>query len=89
MNQWSGGFQAEVSVANTGAAAVSGWTVTGSLAAGQAVTQSWNAALTTSGSTLTARNLPYNGSVAPGAATTYGYIGSGPATAPGLACAAT
>jgi hypothetical protein len=89
VNQWSGGFQAEVSVSNTGAAGISGWTVTGTLAGGQAVTQSWNASLTTSGSTLTARNLAYNGSVGAGAATTYGYIGTGPATAPALACAAT
>jgi hypothetical protein len=89
INQWAGGFQVEVSVANTGSAAVDGWTVTGPLVSGQSVTQSWNATLTSSGSTLTARNVAYNGSVAAGAATTYGYVGSGPATAPALTCSAT
>ena len=88
VHPWPGGFQAEVSVANTGTAPLAGWTVTGALAAGQAVTQSWNAAVTTDGGTLTARNLAYNGSVGRGAATTYGFVGSGPATAPALSCAA-
>ena len=87
-NQWPGGFQADVSVANTGSAAISGWTVTGALAGGQGVTQFWNADVTTGGGTLTARNLAYNGSLAAGATTTYGFIGSGPATVPGLSCAA-
>jgi hypothetical protein len=88
VTQWDGGFQADVSVANTGSAAMSGWTVTGTLAGGQGVSQAWNVALTTSGGTLTARNLAYNGSLAAGEATTYGFLGSGPATAPALSCAA-
>jgi hypothetical protein len=89
VHSWPGGFQAEVSVTNTGTAPLAGWTVTGALAAGQAVTQSWNAAVTTEGGTLTARNLAYNGEVPGGGATTYGFVGSGPATAPALSCAAT
>jgi hypothetical protein len=88
VNSWPGGFQAEVSVANTGTSPLAGWTVTGPLAAGQTVTQSWNAAVTTDGGTITARNLAYNGGVPGGAATTYGYVAGGPATAPALACAA-
>lgn len=89
VNQWSGGFQAEVRVV-AGSSAITGWTVTWTLASGQSVTQVWNATLTTSGSAVTARNLSYNGSLAPSASTTFGLLGSGNSgSPPTLTCSAT
>jgi mannan endo-1,4-beta-mannosidase len=90
VGQWQGGFQGEVRV-SAGAAAISGWTVTWTFASGQAVSQAWNATVTASGSSVTARNVSYNGSLAAGAATTFGFIGSGNGTnsVPALSCAAT
>jgi mannan endo-1,4-beta-mannosidase len=87
--QWTGGFQGEVKV-TAGSAAISGWTVTMTFANGQTVTQSWNAAVSTSGSAVTARNVSYNGRLAAGAATTFGFLGSwnGTNTAPSLSCSA-
>ena len=40
--------------------------------------------------TTTVRNLDYNGSLTPGASTTFGFIagGSGPVVAPTVSCAA-
>lgn len=89
-NQWSGGFQAEVSV-TAGAAGTNTWTVTMPFANGQTISQSWGADITTSGSTATARNVSYNGALAAGASTTFGFLGSfnGTNAAPALSCTAT
>ena len=75
VGQWSGGFQGEVRV-TAGGAAINGWTVTWTAVNGQTVTQAWSAAVTSSGTTVTARNVGYNGRLAAGAATTFGFLGS-------------
>ncbi|GAB3979211.1 cellulase family glycosylhydrolase [Plantactinospora veratri] len=87
--QWSGGFQSEVRV-TAGSRAVNGWTVTWTFTNGQRVSQAWNATVTSSGSSVTARNVSYNGSLAAGASTTFGFLGSwnGTNSAPTLSCAA-
>ncbi len=78
-NQWSGGFQAEVRV-TAGAAAIRGWTVTWTFANGQTVSQAWNATVTSQGAAVTARNVSYNGALAAGASTTFGFLGSAAGT---------
>jgi len=89
-SQWSGGFQAEVRV-TAGSEAISGWTVTWTLGNGQSVSQFWSTTITSSGTSVTARNVSYNGSVGAGASTAFGFIGSGSGTsgAPALTCTAT
>ncbi|SDL69566.1 endo-1,4-beta-xylanase [Nonomuraea jiangxiensis] len=77
--QWSNGYVVQpVTVTNTGTSAKSGWTVTVTLPAGHTVTGSWNAALSVSGQTVTARNMGYNGNLAPNAGTTFGFQVSRP-----------
>jgi endo-1,4-beta-xylanase len=89
--QWTGGYVLQpVTVTNTGTSAVTGWTVTFTLPAGHTLTGSWNAVLTTSGSTVTARNANYNGNLAPNASTTFGFQvarPTGTATPTGFTCA--
>ncbi|GGN90480.1 hypothetical protein GCM10010112_75900 [Actinoplanes lobatus] len=87
-SQWSGGYQGEVKV-TAGSAAVKGWTVTLTYPGTSPIQQVWNASLTTNGSTAVATNASYNGSLAAGASTTFGFLGSGTAVAPTLTCAAT
>ncbi|MEU7589095.1 cellulose binding domain-containing protein [Micromonospora sp. NPDC049230] len=80
VNSWSGGFQGEVTV-TAGTAAINGWTVRWELNNGQSISQVWSGTLSTSGSTATVRNVSYNGSLAAGATTSFGFLGSGtPAT---------
>ena len=67
VGSWSGGFQGEVSV-QAGTSAITGWTVTWAFANGQAVTQAWGAALTSSGANITARNETWNGALGANAA---------------------
>ena len=86
---WPGGFQGEVKV-TAGSSAINGWTVTWTYANGQTVTQAWNATVTSSGSAVTAKNVSYNGKLAAGGSTTFGFLGSwnGSNSAPALTCSA-
>ncbi|WP_328807991.1 endo-1,4-beta-xylanase [Nonomuraea antri] len=77
--QWNTGYVMQpVTVANTGTSGITGWTVTFTLPAGHTVTGSWNAVLSVSGQNVTARNAGYNGTLAPGASTSFGFQVSRP-----------
>jgi cellulase/cellobiase CelA1 len=94
-NQWSGGFGASVTITNTGSTTINGWTLTWSFANGQTITQLWNGSYTQSGSTVSVTNASYNGTIAPGGTTNFGFNGawSGSNAAPtsfvlnGMTCA--
>ncbi|MBQ1022505.1 cellulose binding domain-containing protein [Micromonospora sp. D93] len=75
-NSWNNGFTADVQITNTGSSAINGWTLSYSLPGGQTVTNAWNATVSQSGSTVSARNVGHNGSVAPGGTASFGYQGS-------------
>ncbi|BCJ46514.1 xyloglucanase [Actinoplanes ianthinogenes] len=73
---WTGGFQGEVTVTNTGSTATTGWTVKWAYTAGQTVTQGWGGTATQSGTAVTVTNASYNGAIASGASATFGFLGS-------------
>ncbi|MEU1176933.1 cellulose binding domain-containing protein [Streptomyces sp. NPDC005820] len=75
-NQWSGGFQADVKLANTGTSAWSGWSLNWSFPNGQTVSQLWNADYTQSGAAVTAKNVTWNANVAAGSSVSFGFTGS-------------
>ena len=87
-SQWgsgpSGGEIVSFTVVNTSAGPATRWTVTWTLGSGQSVSSAWNAAVTVSGTTATAVNAPYNGTLAAGASTTFGLqlAGTGPVPTP-------
>jgi hypothetical protein len=85
VNSWPGGYQAEVTV-KAGASAINGWTVRWTLATGQTISQLWNGALSTSGSAVTVKNLSYNGALAAGGSTTFGFTGTGSPSTPAPTC---
>lgn len=78
--RWNGGFQGEVTVANTSLSGLSGWTVRLPLPNGHTVSQIWGGTAS-GGGTVTVRNVDYNGSLVAGASTTFGFIASGAGTA--------
>ncbi|WNZ07533.1 cellulose binding domain-containing protein [Streptomyces sp. 11x1] len=75
-NEWSGGFQADVRLSNTGTSAWTGWSLGWTFPGGQRISQIWNAAHTQTGSAVTARNIGWNGTVAAGASVSFGFTGS-------------
>lgn len=81
VSTWQGGYQAEVTVRNTSAAPLTGWTVTVVPADGARVSQLWNGTLgTTADGTATVTNASWNGTLAPDASTAFGFIATTPAT---------
>ena len=76
VNEWPGGFTANLTINNTGTSAINGWTLKFSFPGDQKVTNGWSATVTQSGTSVTAVNASYNGSIAPGANATFGFQGT-------------
>jgi len=77
-NSWSGGYQLQLTVTNTGTAPISGWNAGFMFAdTAEAISSSWNSTVTQSGQQVTAANVGYNGSVAAGGSTTFGMVVNG------------
>ena len=72
-NQWSNGFTADVTIKNTAASAVNGWTLTWSFANGQAITNAWNAIATQTAANVSAKDAGHNATIGAGASTTFGF----------------
>ncbi|MFC5908792.1 glycoside hydrolase family 6 protein [Streptacidiphilus monticola] len=89
-SDWGAGFNANVTVANTGSTAISSWKVTWTFGGNQAISNMWNASYTQSGASVSAVNMNYNGSIAAGANTSFGFGASysGSNSAPTLTCTA-
>jgi hypothetical protein len=66
-NQWPGGFGASITITNTGATAINGWSLGFSFPNGQTITQGWNGTFTQSGSAVTITNAAYNSIISAGA----------------------
>ncbi|WP_318199715.1 glycoside hydrolase family 3 N-terminal domain-containing protein [Streptomyces sp. SCL15-4] len=87
-SSWQGGYQAEVTVENTGSGALTGWSVDWDLA-GSTVTSLWNGDLTTAQGRATVRSTAFNGALSPGARATFGFTANGTAGTPAPHCAGT
>jgi cellulase/cellobiase CelA1 len=74
---WPGGFQASVTVTNRGTSTLNGWTVRLTLPSGQTISSLWNGVNTATSGAITVKNAPYNATIAAGASTTFGYVGTG------------
>ncbi|MEV4102856.1 glycoside hydrolase family 6 protein [Nonomuraea sp. NPDC049649] len=88
VNSWQGGFQAEVTVRNSGSSSLNGWRTDWSWSGGQSISQLWNGDHTQSGSSVSVKNLGWNGTIGGGATTTFGFLASGEADTPALTCVA-
>ncbi|MBH5338077.1 glycoside hydrolase family 6 protein [Streptomyces pactum] len=71
-NQWNGGFQADVTVTNTGDR-VNSWKLEWAFAGDQKVGQAWNASVGQSGKAVTATNVSWNGTLERGASAGFGF----------------
>ncbi len=91
---WTGGFQGEITIQNTGSAALSGWTLAFAFTAGQTITQMWGGTPAQSGGAVTVTPVDYTSSIPAGGSVTVGFLadqnGTNPAptgfTLNGAAC---
>jgi endo-1,4-beta-xylanase len=81
ISSWGGGFQGEVTVANNGAATLSGWTVNLTLASGQTLVNIWSGTNTGTSGAVSVRNAAYNGTLGANASTSFGFIVNGSSNA--------
>jgi len=75
-NSWPTGFQAQITVTNTGSSAIIGWKLTWTFLGDQKISSLWNATYTQSGEQVTATADSYNATIAPSGTVTIGFTGS-------------
>jgi len=75
-NQWSSGFQGDVTITNTGTQSVNGWRLAWTFPDGQLVTQMWGATVANSGTGVVATNVSYNATIAANSSVGLGFLGS-------------
>ena len=75
VNQWAGGFTANITLANTGSTPITNWTLAFSFPADQRITNGWSATWTQppTSAAVTATNLDYNATIAPAASIDIGF----------------
>ncbi|MET8148563.1 cellulose-binding domain-containing protein [Actinoplanes sp. NPDC049668] len=83
VSQWPSGYVGNITVRNDTAAAIDGWRVEFDLAAGTRVTSSYSGVFTRAGDHYTVRNESWNGTIAPGASETFGWVAEGQGTPTG------
>ena len=85
-SDWGSGYVATVTVTNNTSRTIQSWRVTWTWPGNQQITNAWSTTYSQSGKTVTASNAGYNGTLAPGQSTTFGFQGtySGTNTAPTL-----
>ncbi|MCR3751908.1 cellulose binding domain-containing protein [Lentzea californiensis] len=79
---WQGGFRTDVTLRNTGAAEVNGWTLRWTFAGGQTVSEMWNATQRQTGRDVAATAVPYNVAIPAGESVLMGFTASGSSTTP-------
>jgi len=72
---WGSGYEGRYVIDNPGPATITAWTVQFDLASNVGVNTFWDADLTRSGSHYTFTNKSYNGTIAPGGSTSFGFNG--------------
>ncbi|WP_344528500.1 glycoside hydrolase family 18 chitinase [Streptomyces albiaxialis] len=77
VSDWGSGFEGKWTLKNTGSAPINGWTVEWTFPSDTKVTSSWDATVTNSGTTWTAKDKGWNGTLAPGASVSFGFNGTG------------
>ncbi|MCZ7435652.1 cellulose binding domain-containing protein [Micromonospora sp. WMMC241] len=73
-SRWYGGFIATVTVRNTGTESTRGWLVSWRWTADERIESIWGGVAERAGENVTVRNASWNGTLAPGASTTFGVL---------------
>lgn len=88
-SNWSGGFQSEVVVTNTGTSTLRGWKVNLGLPSGASINSLWSGVNSGTSGAVTVTNAPYNGALGAGQSAAFGFVGSGSGSAVTASCSAT
>ncbi|MCI4065556.1 cellulose binding domain-containing protein [Micromonospora sp. R77] len=73
VNAWGNGLTEDITVTNTGTSTINGWSLVFTLPGGQSIVSGWNATYSPNSGQVTARNVDYNGTIAPNASVNLGF----------------
>jgi chitinase len=77
VSDWGSGWEGRYTITNTGTAPITSWRLEFDVPAGTTLGSYWDALLTSSGNHHTFANREYNGTVAPGASVSFGFLAAG------------
>ncbi len=80
--EWSGGFQGEIVLRNTGASAINGWTLRWTFPGGQRVSNLWGGTATQSGADVTVTSASYTANIPAAGSATLGFTATRGSTNP-------
>ena len=93
VNSWPGGFQAGITITNTGTSAINGWTLEWLFPGTQQISQLWGGNVSSQGQAITVTSLSWDASIpAGGSMNSVGFTATGTAATPtafvfnGVAC---
>ena len=75
-DEWAGGFESAITVINTGAASINGWSLVWTFPNGQTALQVWDGVASSEGSTVTVSSTPDNAPLPPAATAVFGFTGA-------------
>ncbi|MFC0503191.1 chitinase [Micromonospora costi] len=75
---WGTGWEGKYTITNGGGSTINGWSLTLDLPTGTTIGSYWDALLTSAGQHHTFTNRSWNGTIAPGASVSFGFLGNGP-----------
>ncbi|XVS61509.1 extracellular catalytic domain type 1 short-chain-length polyhydroxyalkanoate depolymerase [Actinosynnema sp. CA-299493] len=73
VNAWNTGLTENLTITNTGATAINGWSLAFTLPSGQTITSGWSATYSPTSGQVTARNVAYNPAIGPNASIGIGF----------------
>nr|WP_205801631.1 cellulose binding domain-containing protein [Micromonospora thermarum] len=76
-SDWGTGWEGKYTITNGGTSTLTGWQVAFTLPAGTTLGSYWDATVTSSGGRHTFTNRSWNGTVAPGASVSFGFLATG------------
>lgn len=77
VSDWGSGWEGRYTITNGGSSTLTSWQVDFDLPAGTSIGTYWNALMDRDGQNYRFTNQHWNGTVAPGASVTFGFLGSG------------
>jgi chitinase len=80
VSDWGSGWEGKYTIRNGGTATINSWRVEFDLPAGTTITTHWDAQRTSTGTHHVFTNASWNGTLAPGATTSFGFNGAGAGT---------
>ncbi|NES31652.1 chitinase [Micromonospora terminaliae] len=76
-SDWGSGWEGRYTITNGGAGTITGWQVAFTLPAGTTLGSYWDATVSSAGQRHTFTNRSWNGTIAPGASVSFGFLATG------------